>query len=289
MSVLSAKNNAFIRKAEAIRVREHRLKPSLRLKTQGEITEFIHDKGLVSVLGGNELPSFISAILGKPWKPSAKGFSGWMDWWSIKISGEPVARASRDIEGRKDILATRIFRRTKTFVSNKLWPILDPIVKHHRDPAIKREILSDVELKILETIGTEGSIRTDRLRKKLKLETKENNSKFHRSLTNLESYALIVGVEDPHPEKHLHANIWQTWDTRTQEGKSHASLPYSEALSKLFVKTIDACVIAREDQIPTWFEWSSEMQAAKEQSLLNGAILRSGDYLVSSKVHNVNS
>src|SRR5438270_11665024 len=148
------------------------------------------------------------------------------------MSGQSVARVSRDIEGREDILATRIFRRTKTFVSNKLWPILDPIVKHHRDPAIKREILSDVELKILETIGTEGSIRTDRLRKKLKLETKENNSKFHRSLTNLESYALIVGVEDPHPETHLHANICQTWDRRAHEGTSRTSLSYSQASGK---------------------------------------------------------
>ncbi len=212
-----------------------------------------------------------------------------MDWWSIKISGQSVARVSRDIEGRTDILATRIFRRTKAFVSNKLWPILDPIVKHHQDPAVKREILSDIELKILETIGTEGSIRTDRLRKKLKLEAKENNSKFHRSLANLESYALIVGVEDPHPERHLHANIWQTWDTRTQEEKSHTDFPYREALVKLLVRTIDACVLAREDQIPTWFEWSSEMQAAKEESLVDGSILRSGDYLVSSKVRDVNS
>src|SRR5207249_9817959 len=138
---------------------------------------------------------------------------------------------------------------------------LDIIVKHHQDPAVKQQILSDIELKILETIETEGSIRTDRLRKKLKLEAKENNSKFHRSLSHLESYALIVGVEDPRPEKHLHANIWQTWDTRTREAKSHASLPYGEALSKLLVKTIDACLLAREDQISAWFEWSYEMQA----------------------------
>jgi len=244
---------------------------------------------LVSALGGNELPSFISAVLGKPWKPSARGFTGWMDWWSIKISGNPVARVSRNIEERKDVLATRIFRRTKTFVSNKLWPILDTIVKHHQDPAVKREILSDMELRILESIETEGSIRTDRLRKRLKLEAKENNSKFHRSLNNLESYALIIGVEDPLPERHLHANIWQTWDARTREGKSHASPSYSEALRKLLVRTIDASVLAREDQIPTWFQWSSEMQVAKEQSLLDGAILRSDDYLVSSRVRDANN
>ena len=130
-----------------------------------------------------------------------------------------------------------------------------------------------MELRILESIESEGSIRTDQLRKRLKLEAKENNSKFHRSLNNLESY--------------LHANIWQTWDTRTREAKSHASLPYGEALSKLLVKTIDACLLAREDQISAWFEWSYEMQAAKEQSLLDGAILRSGHYLVSSSVRDI--
>src|SRR2546430_8413570 len=51
--------------------------------------------------------------------------------------------------------------------------------------------------------------------------------------------------------------------------------PYTTLFRSLLVKTIDACVLAREDQIPTWFEWSSEMQAAKEQSLLDGAILKS--------------
>ncbi len=241
------------------------------------------------MLGGNELPSLISAILGKPWEPSAKGFTGWMDWWSIKISGQPVAHVSREIEGRKDLLATKIFKRTKTFVSNNIWPILDPIVKHHQDPQIKRDILSEMELQILETIETEGSIRTDRLRKQLKLEAKENNSKFHRSLTNLESFVLIVGVEDPHPERHLHANIWQTWDKRTREMRGGTALSYTQALTKLLVKTVDACILAREDQIPKWFEWSSDMQSAKEQALRDGTIQKSDHYLVSSKVCNVNN
>ncbi|HVH15702.1 MAG TPA: hypothetical protein VNA15_08300 [Candidatus Angelobacter sp.] len=206
-----------------------------------------------------------------------------MDWWSIKISGQSVAHVSREIEGRNDILATRIFKRTKTFVSDELWPILDSIVVHHLDPEVKGRILSDLELKILETIRSEASIRTDLLRKKLKLESKENNSRFHRSLSTLESYALIVGVEDPHPEKHLHANIWQTWDTRTRQDQRLSNLPYNEALSKLLVKTVDACVLAVEDQMPGWFKWSSDMHEAKQQSLKDEAILKSGRYLVSTK------
>ncbi len=277
-----------MKKAEEIRVREHRLKPSLRLKTQEEIYEFIHDRGLVSALGGNELPSFISAVLGRPWKPSAKGFTGWNDWWSVKISGKSVARVSREIEGREDILVTRIFRRTKTFVASELWSILDIIVKHHQESTVKRKILSDLELKLLETIEAEGSIRTDKLRKRLRLGAKENNSKFHRSLSNLESYALIVGVEDPHPERHLHANIWQTWDMRTRKGRGRAGPSYREALVKLLEKTIDACVLAREDQVGKWFQWSADMKPIKEQLLLNGVILRTGRYLVSTRVRDFN-
>jgi hypothetical protein len=274
----------LVKKAEEIRVREHCLKPSLRLKTEEEIYSFIHDKGLVSTLGGNELPSFISAVLGRSWKPSAKGFTGWMDWWSIKISAQPLARLSREIEGRDDIFATRIFRRTKTFVSNKLWPILDPIVKYHNQLVQRGKILSNLERRLLKTIDGEGSIRTDRLRRKLRLEAKENNSRFHRALTNLESYALIIGVEDPHPEKHLHANIWQTWNKRTSNLIGRANLSYLEALAKLLEKTVDACVLAREDQIRKWFEWSAEMEAAKEELLKSDGILRAEPFLLSSRV-----
>jgi hypothetical protein len=279
----------LIENAEKTKEREHRLKPSLRLKAQDEIYKFVHDRGLVSALGGNELPSFISAVLGRPWKPSAKGFSGWNDWWSIKISGQSIARISGEIERRNDILGTRIFRRTKTFVSDELWPILSPIVKYYQDPAIKRKTFSDLELKLLETIEAERSIRTDRLRKKLRLEGKQNNSKYHRSLSNLESYAMIIGVEDPRPEKHLHANIWQTWDTRASKGIGHAVPSYKEALAKLLEKTIDACVIAREDQISKWFRWSADMEVVKEELLRDEAFLRAGPYLVSSQVHDVNN
>jgi hypothetical protein len=273
----------LVKKAEEIRIREHKLKPSLRLRTIEEIHRFIHNEGLVSFLGGNELPSFINAILGRPWKPSAKGFSGWTDWWSVKISGQPVARVSREIEGGKDILATRIFRRTKTFVSNKTWPILDPIVKHHIDLVQKGEIFTGLEQHLRKTIQDQGSIRTDQLRKKLRLEAK-NNSKFHRALTNLESYALIIGVEDPKPEKHLHANIWQTWETRTSNGIDRPGLSYEKALGKLLEKTIDACVLAREDQVRKWFQWGPDMEAVKEELLNEGLVVRAGSFLVTPRV-----
>jgi len=154
---------------------------------------------------------------------------------------------------------------------------------------VKQSIFSDLELKLVETIRAEGSIRTDRLRKKSRLEGKQNNSRFHRSLNNLESYAMIIGFEDPHPEKHLHANIWQTWDTRTSKRISRTGPSYNDALTKLLEKTIDACVIAREDQVGKWFRWSADLEVVKEELLRNEALLRVGPYLVSSQVRDVNN
>jgi hypothetical protein len=122
------------------------------------------------------------------------------------------------------------------------------------------------------------------LRKKLRLGAKENNSSFHRSLSGLESYALIVGVEDSHPERHLHANIWQTWDTRTGEGIDPVGLSYREALAKLLEKTIDACVLAREDQMREWFPWKADMEAAKEESLKNGGIMKAGPFIITPRI-----
>ncbi len=277
-------NDQLVKKAEEIRQREHRLKPSLRLKTQSEIVNFVHDMGLVSALGGNELPSLISAVIGKAWRPSSKGFSGWLDWWSLKIEGKQIARISSEIERRDDILASRVFRRTKTFVSDKLWPVLDSIVRHQSELVAKGKILSALERKLLETVEAEGPIRTDQLRKRLKLEARENNYKFHRSLTNLEGYALIVGAEDPHPEKHLHANIWQTWEKRTHNLAAHATPSYQESVSRLLEASIEACVIIREDQIRKWFEWSTDTEAAKENLLQSGKFRRADSYLVTSRV-----
>ena len=273
---------SLVRKVEEVRDREHRLSPKLRLKTEAESVQFIHDMGLVSMLGGNELPSFISAILGRPWKPSGKGFTGWLDWWSTKIDGKQVSRISSEIERRNDVLAVRIFRRTKTFISNKVWPVIDPLVDHNRNLLLKGEMLSGLESKVFTTVQSEGSIRTDRLRTKLNLDGKENNSRFHRALADLESYALIIGAEDPRPEKHLHANIWQTWESRTGTRGPSKGPGYKGAVVKFLQEAIDACVITREDALEKWFRWSTETNMAKEELLEGETVMRVGPYLVSS-------
>jgi len=253
------------------------------LKTKAEIVRFIHDRGLVSCLGGNELPSFISAVLGKPWKPSAKGFKGWLDWWSLKISGERLQKVSGEMERSDDIVATRIFRNSKTFFSEKLWELIDPIVKHERELA-EEQALSSLELRILETIRSAESIRTDRLKSVLNLEAREKTSTFHRCLVNLESRALIVGAEDPNPERHLHANIWQTWEHGTGAARRRSHLSYEESVAKLLEATLDACVLARDDQIRKWFKWSKATLSAREELVESGRVLVVGSYLVPSRV-----
>jgi hypothetical protein len=101
----------------------------------------------------------------------------------------------------------------------------------------------------------------------------------------LESYSLIVGIEDSHPEKHLHANIWQTWDTRTQKTTRDATLSYEKALAELLERTVNACVIASENQVEKWFPWSKDMKAVTGQLLDQGRVVKAGSFLVSPMVN----
>lgn len=274
---------ALLRKAREIRAQEHRLKLSLRLRTLDNVVDFIHSKGLVSMLGGSELPSLVSALLGKPWKPTGKGFTSWLEWWDLQISGRNAGYLLTDIPRRKDILGTRIFRNNKTFVSNRLWPTLDPIVRRYQELTGKHEILSRLEWKIIDTLETKGPTRTDKLRAALSLEGKQHTAKFHRALAQLENHGLMVGYEDPNPEKHLHAAIWNLWDRRTELPRKAPHMSYQEAMAQLLEKTIDASVLVAESEVPKWFPWEGSLEG-KEELVKTGRVVRTESYLVAARV-----
>lgn len=250
-----------------------------------EIQRFVHDRRLVSVFGGNELPSVINAILGREWKPSKKGFTGWYDWWGLKISGQSAGRALGQLDRARDIVSTRIFRNSKTLVSKSLWPLLDPIVKHHVELVADHKILSNVEWRAVELLVDKGPLRTDHLRARLNLQGREHTSRFHRALNQLESYAFIVGYEDPHPGRHLHANIWQTWGARVDSAvKGKPRLSYNEAIARLLSETLDAAILAPEKEVKKWFRWEQEVAEAKAKLLSSGEIMQVGNFLVTARV-----
>jgi hypothetical protein len=82
----------------------------------------------------------------------------------------------------------------------------------------------------------------------------------------------------------MHANIWQTWDTRTGKGIDPISISYREALAKLLEKTIDACVLAREDQVRKWFRWSVDVEVAKEELVKMGRIMKAGPFIIAPRI-----
>ena len=198
----------------------------------------------------------------------------------MKIQDQRISLVFGEIERREDVLASRIFRNSKSLVSSNLWPTLDVIVRHHKQLAEKEKLLSAIERKILSTVESDGPIRTDVLRQHLRLEGKEHNYKFHRSLANLENYSFIVGAEDPKPEKHLHANVWQTWEERTGKIADSNDLSYTEAVEQLLAKSIETCVLANELQIRKWFPWKHDTEAAKAELLRKRTIARINSHLL---------
>ncbi len=275
----------ILRKARQLREQEHRLRPGLRLRTLSEIQEYIRDRGIVSVFGGNELPSIISSILGREWKPTGKGFTSWEDWWSLKISGQSAGRALGQLERTEDILSTRIFRQSKTLVSERLWPVLDPIVKHYQELAANHKILSELEWNILGLLADKGPTRTDHLRSQLDLEGKQFTRPFHRALSRLEAYGLILGNEDPKPERHLHANIWQLWTRRVHVEKNPSS--YQEALKTLLEKTIDTCVLAPVAGVGKWFQWNGYLSEAIRNLVSDAKVLEVEGHYVAARAGTV--
>jgi hypothetical protein len=281
--MLSRREERILKNANILRQKEHRLRPSLRLGTIREAEKFVHNRGLVSVLGGNELPSIISAFLGREWKPTGKGFTSWNEWWSLKISGQNLGNALAQIDRAKGVVSTRIFRKSKTLVSQKLWPILQPIVAYHSDLASRHEILSQPDWRILQFIQDNGPTRTDHLRRDLNLGGKSNTTRFHSSLSRLESYALIIGHEDPHPEKHMHANIWRAWGAVVGRNVNHEGFSYQDAVEELLSRTMDAVILAPEKEVEKWFRWQQPCLEAKEKLLDSGSILQAGNFLVTPR------
>ena len=82
----------------------------------------------------------------------------------------------------------------------------------------------------------------------------------------------------------MHANIWQTWDTRTGKGIDPINISYREALAKLLEKTIDACVLAREDQVRKWFRWSVDVEMTKEELVKTGRIMKAGLFIIAPRI-----
>jgi len=280
----SKREEKILKNARSLREEEHKLRPLLRLTTLPQAEEFVQKRGLVSVLGGNELPSIISAFLGREWKPSGRGFSSWLEWWSIKIEGKSLGRVLPRLEQASNVVSNRIFRKSKTLVSRPLWPVVDPIVKRYRDQALKHAIFSELDWKLLEFIDERGPARTDRLRASLDLRDKSKTAQFHDSLSKLECYALIVGAEDPNPERHLHANIWSSWKTKTRHEVGNRSLSYQDAVEQLLLKTIDSAIMALEKDVGKWFQWKRSCLEAKARLLDSGRILQADNFLVTARV-----
>jgi hypothetical protein len=285
--MVSQREEKILENARRLRQKEHRLRPSLRLHTIRDAEVFIESHGLVSVLGGNELPSIISAYLGREWKPSGKGFTSWLDWWSLKVSGQHLGRVLSQLDRARSIVPTRIFRKSKTLISRRLLGALDPIVRHFSILASKHEIFSQQEWTILDFIQDNGPVRTDKLRQELGLRGKNNTTLFHTSLKKLESYALVIGIEDPHPEKHLHANVWHDWATLVVRTGPRREFSYQDSVEQLLSKTMDAVILVPEREVGKWFLWKQSALEAKAKLLDSGGIIQAGNFLVTPRVLNL--
>lgn len=260
---------------ERLRKEFHRQIPTSRLRTLKEAHRFIEEVGVITLTSGHGLPSLFGAIEGRPYKPGSKGFALWPaeQWWW----GGELAKS-------KDILVAKIIGGRELYISKRLWPILDQIIR-----TLKKDIdnrgrawrsLSPIAKRIYEHLRRKGPTRTDLLRRRLGLTIPKQGKSFHRAKNELESKGILLSeaVEMKELGRHAHIGRLSLWTHRfphplmstTQLRKS-----FSHDVSAFLEACLDAAVLVEEKTASKWLAWSREESKQIFSSLIKlGRVIR---------------
>lgn len=265
----------ILSRLEKLRRNIHRLVPSKRLRSLEEARRFVEEVGLITLTPGHGLPSLFAAVQGRPYKQGSQGFALWPaeQWWW-----------GRELAKSNTILSAKIAGGRELYVSKRLWPLLDQIVRTLEVDMDGRgqtwRSLSPVAKKIHEYLKRNGPTRTDILRQSLGLKTPRQGKIFHRAKRELESSGILLSaaVEMKELGRHAHIGRLSLWTHRFPKSirtrtKLRKSFPQSVAA---FLETcIDAAVLVEEKTTGEWLPWMRDEEKKVVSSLVeSGRVIR---------------
>jgi len=238
----------ILAKAEAWKRKAHRLSLNLRLKSIEEANHFLREHSIVLWNAKAELPNLLDAIIGRV----ANG--------QERVYGKPAENCYlwRDqIMKNSEFLECRFFSKLATVVHQDLWPYITVFASQNRKQA-EGESRAKEGKRILGFLSREGPVRTDVLRKELKLTSPEQGRLFHRAKRELQNQLIIVGKTYENPKTHTHAEMLDFWENSVpKQVKAKADqIDQSLASLKLLSATLHSCVLSKEKRISSWFNWT---------------------------------
>jgi hypothetical protein len=235
-------------KAQAFKIKSHRLSLGLRLKSVPEAKKFIREHSVVLWNAKAELPNLLDAIIGR----IATG--------KERVHGKPAESCHHwreQLLNDPELLECRFFRKRSTVLHQDLWPYLTFFARRNRQRAEEDQILSKDARKIAAFLHREGPTRTDQLRKALKYNSVADGRLFHRGKEELQNLLIVLAREDRQAKSHTHAEIVDFWDECMPRAVRQRAdqMSEKEARMKLFSATLFSSVLTKEKEMPRLFQW----------------------------------
>lgn len=240
----------------------HRLTATRRLLDKAQARQFVHERGIVTLFAGTELPSIQEAIVGAMVtnignERFGPGFG--IAW----IWGKDMSDDGQCIYGS-------FFREKATLVARRLWPMLGVLGTLDYRRAHKSGRLSAAACRMAAYIEEHGPTRSNILRQALDYADRSGSVTFQRARRELERLWTIVTVR--HGE-HIDGADVHTWEltarwmpTETREEAKQMSR--TEAEARLVLTSLESAQVVDERSIPRWFGWTAASASKAVNRLL---------------------
>ena len=250
-----ANPQAGVEEVEKRRIWACRLEPHRALSTLDEAEDFLHDRGLLTLMPDCSLPSLFGACHEEPYKPGGRGFASWPKtkwWWGGALAG------------RHGVVVARIHAGKGVFLTEHTAALADPLCRAELAAADAGDS-GPGEQRLLRHLADAGPAAVDELKEELGLGVKELRALRAR----LERVGAIVAKDlrlETKAGGHRHTSELFRWDQLFPHPAPGAGGP-----EELVVAGVEAAVVAPEREARGWFSWrvsASDIEALVEAGRL---------------------
>lgn len=249
---------------EAYRWDTFRISPKLRIKTRSEAIEFANQRGFIYFwpIKGIVLPSLWVAVAGDRPVADAHDDPGHVTWgWKDGLLG------------KKQWYYAKILRKKSTIISLETAPYFYALSENFGAPAEDYLVqymqgrMTQEAKAVYETLLVEGALDTISLRRKARLSSRENESRFNRALADLQADFKILPVGTSQAGGWRYSFVYDLVHRHYPELLIQArQIPESEARMKLIqIYLLSVGAVPHRD-LTKIFRWSNkELDAAIRQ------------------------
>lgn len=240
----------IVLKAEAWKIKSHRLSLSLRLKSVADAKRFIREHAAILWSEKAEIPNLLDAIIGRIASGNERHHSRAAEscrMWRQELLADP------------ELLECAFFRKRNTVMHQDLWPFLTRVASENRRRIDEESLLSKEAKKIYNFLAREGATTATDMRKGMHSAGLRDARTFRKAEEELQNLLLIGARKEPQTGKESSIILFDLWEnsiSKTVRVRAD-QLSEREARLKLLAVALNGSVLTREKDICRWFNWCS--------------------------------